>query len=207
MERLVEKPTGRRAGDGAGTRKACGRKRVGREGGEAVAERLQKVLRSFPSTPGATASGSTPTVGWTRGACTPPFGKGGRSWSWWSRKLQRLLETPAAAASVSSATTIAFSPTAAAVKPAAAVVAVVAPAVSAAVAAPAEKAVVAGARADVRPVTPTPAFAAAAKKVDEDAEDYAYRDNEQGHKEQFHGTILPLDVPGCKVCILPARRS
>ena len=107
----------------------------------------------------------------------------------------------AAAVSPTTATVAPAAPTA--VKPAAAVVAAsVAPAV---VAASTKKAVVAGgARSRVRPaLSPATVAASAAYKVRDDAEDYAYRDHEQDDQKQFHGTILPVDVPGYKDSILP----
>lgn len=111
------------------------------------------------------------------------------------------LESSAPAA-VSSATA-AISPSPTAVEPAAAVVAVVAPAIP--VAAAAEEAEVAGAGAgsSVGPAPVTATVAAPADEVGYDAEDYAYRDHEQGYQKHFHGTTLPVDVPGCKVVLYP----
>ena len=105
----------------------------------------------------------------------------------------------------------AVSPATAAVAPAAPTAAEpVAPAVVAAavvptvVAAPTEEAVVAGAGSRTgSPLTAAAVAATAAEKVRDDAEDYAYRDHEQYDQKQFHGTILPVDVPGYKDSILP----
>ena len=107
-------------------------------------------------------------------------------------------------AAVSPATAAAISPAApTAVEPATAVAAVVAPVVPATVTA-AEEAVVARARPRAgSPPTATAVAASSADQVRDDAEDYAYRDHEQDDQKQFHGTILPVDAPGCKIVFYP----
>ncbi len=91
--------------------------------------------------------------------------------------------------------------TAAAVEPAAVAAASMVPAV---VAAPTKEAVVAGARSRAGcPLTASAVAATVADKVRDDAQGYAYRDHEQNDQKQFHGTILPVDVPGYKDSILP----
>jgi hypothetical protein len=81
---------------------------------------------------------------------------------------------------------------------------VVAPAVPVA-AGTAEEAEVAraGAHARVGAAPAASSVAAPAKEVGDYAEDYAYRDHEQGYQKHFHGTTLPVDVPGCKVVLYP----
>ena len=67
-----------------------------------------------------------------------------------------------------------------------------------------KEAVVAGADSRARGTTSPPAVAASAvDKIRDDAEDYAYRDHEQDDQKQFHGTILPVDAPGCKIVVYP----
>ncbi len=103
---------------------------------------------------------------------------------------------PSSAVSPATAAVAPAAPTAAEPAAPAVVAAAVVPTV---VAAPTEEAVVAGAGSRAG----SPLTAAAAKKVRDDAEDYAYRDHEQYDQKQFHGTILPVDVPGYKDSILP----
>ena len=140
---------------------------------------------------------------------TRPLGKYGDHSGGEEKGDGRCLEPAAPAAPAVSSTAAAISPSSAtAVEPSAAVVAVVAPVVPAAVVAAvaaAEEAEVAraGARARVGPAPATTAVAAAAEEVRDDAEDYAYRDHEQGYQKHFHGTTLPVDVPGCKVVLYP----
>ena len=101
-----------------------------------------------------------------------------------------------ATAAVAPATPIAAEPAAPAV-----VAAAVVPTV---VAAPTKEAVVAGARPHPGSLlTAATVAATAADKVRDDAQGYAYRDHEQDDQKQFHGTILPVDVPGYKDSILP----
>ena len=102
----------------------------------------------------------------------------------------------------------AISPSApAAIEPATVVAAApVVPAIVAttAVAAPTKEAVVAGAGSRAgSPPTATTIAASAADKVRDDANYYTCADHEQDNQKQFHGTILPVDVPGCKDSILP----
>ena len=127
-------------------------------------------------------------------------GKGGNGGRGFAVALVSAAVSPATASSVPPAAPTAVEPTAAVVA-ASVVPAVVA---AAAVAASAEEAVVAGARPRAGSSPTAAAVAApAADQVRADAEDYAYRDHEQDDQKQFHGTVLPVDAPGCKIVVYP----